>query len=422
MRVSSSTSNVTGPRSRAVFLLVPLGSIVYALVLSLMVSSFLPADATNLKDARNKVRQQMVVAKKQVSQKKSALAKAEGQLQAAQRSLAAAQGSLNQTQQKLVVAKATDTALLVQLNQASVAATAAVQAETKAEEDLLGQRSVVVSAVRKAYQERTQLQAWTVMLGAQTSADLSDRLYWNEAVFDTTAREYQRLKDLETKASDARRMRVAAQEALADKREASQANVAKIQQLTNAAAAARAKVATLVAQNARLRAVAANELALSQRQYDQLEAAERRIAAQIAGDGSNYANPGGFIRPVNAPSGSPFGMRYHPILHYWRMHWGTDFGAGCGTPIRAMANGRVVSAGWTTVGFGNYTIISYGRIRGANISSGYAHQSKVVVHAGQRVKQGQIVGYVGSTGLSTGCHLHLQIYRNGTRVNPMRYL
>ena len=56
------------------------------------------------------------------------------------------------------------------------------------------------------------------------------------------------------------------------------------------------------------------------------------------------------------------------------------------------------------------------------MASGYAHQSKVIVRAGQKVKQGQVVGYVGTTGLSTGCHLHLQIYRNGVRVNPMRYL
>lgn len=104
------------------------------------------------------------------------------------------------------------------------------------------------------------------------------------------------------------------------------------------------------------------------------------------------------------------------------MHWGTDFGASCGTPIRAMANGRVVQSGWTTYGFGNWTVISYGRMYGANLASGYAHQSKIIVHAGQSVKQGQIVGYVGTTGLSTGCHLHLQVYRNGARVNPMRYL
>ena len=104
------------------------------------------------------------------------------------------------------------------------------------------------------------------------------------------------------------------------------------------------------------------------------------------------------------------------------MHWGQDFGAACGAPLYAMADGKVTSAGWTSNGFGNYTIISNGRVNGAYLSSGYAHQSKVVVRAGQSVRQGQLVGYVGTTGLSTGCHLHLQIYRDGVRVNPMKYL
>ncbi|HSK33720.1 MAG TPA: M23 family metallopeptidase, partial [Propionicimonas sp.] len=170
------------------------------------------------------------------------------------------------------------------------------------------------------------------------------------------------------------------------------------------------------------KAEAQDELEQTQAQYKALEKQEARIAAKLRKAGYNVVNNGGFIKPVDAPAGSPFGLRYHPILHYWRMHWGTDFGAACGEPIRAMANGKVVSAGWTSYGFGNYTIISYGRVKGASVASGYAHQSKVIVHAGQKVKQGQVVGYVGTTGLSTGCHLHLQIYRNGLRVNPMRYL
>ena len=88
-----------------------------------------------------------------------------------------------------------------------------------------------------------------------------------------------------------------------------------------------------------------------------------------------------------------------------------------------MADGRVVSAGWTSYGFGNYTIISYGRINGAYLASGYAHQSRVVVHAGQKVKQGpdgRLRGH--APDCRTGCHLHLQVYRDGVRVNPMHYL
>jgi murein DD-endopeptidase MepM/ murein hydrolase activator NlpD len=160
----------------------------------------------------------------------------------------------------------------------------------------------------------------------------------------------------------------------------------------------------------------------SQKQYSQLQKAEAKLSVKIRNATGNYSNPHGFIKPVNASAGSGFGLRFHPILHYWRMHWGTDFGASCGAPIRAMANGKVIQAGWTTYGFGNFTLISYGHMLGANMVSGYAHQSKIIVHSGQHVKQGQVVGYVGTTGLSTGCHLHLQIYRNGIRVNPMKYL
>ena len=67
-------------------------------------------------------------------------------------------------------------------------------------------------------------------------------------------------------------------------------------------------------------------------------------------------------------------------------------------------------------------MINYGKYKGDNIASGYAHQSKIVVKAGQKVTRGQVVGYVGSTGLSTGCHLHLQIYKDGVRVNPASYI
>ena len=218
--------------------------------------------------------------------------------------------------------------------------------------------------------------------------------------------------------------KAAAEAELTAKRRASAAHLDQIRDLTADADARAAGVAELVAANAKLKAEAEDELEGTQEQYQALQAQEKKIAARIRAAERRYriVNTGGFIRPTDAPAGSAFGLRLHPILHYWRMHWGTDFGAACGAPLRAMADGRVISAGWTTVGFGNYTIISYGKVRGAYVSSGYAHQSKVLVKPGQKVKQGQVVGYVGTTGLSTGCHLHLQIYRDGVRVNPMNYL
>ena len=123
-----------------------------------------------------------------------------------------------------------------------------------------------------------------------------------------------------------------------------------------------------MAANAKLKAEAQDELEQTQgRSTRRWRSRRPKIAAKLRkATATTWSNNGGFIRPVNAPAGSPFGLRFHPILHYWRMHWGTDFGAACGAPIRAMADGKVVSAGWTTYGFGNYTIISYGRMYGAS--------------------------------------------------------
>ncbi|MCE1174965.1 MAG: peptidoglycan DD-metalloendopeptidase family protein [Propionibacteriales bacterium] len=419
--MSSPTSSDVRQRRRRRWL-TPLAGLVATVSLSLVLGGITPAAADDLNDARDKVRKQMVQAKKQVAADKSALAKAEARLRASEAALTAAKADLADAESKLGVAQGIDAALLAQLQTAEAELAAAAQVEQAAQQGVNNQRDLIGEVAREAYQEHSGMVSISILLDADTPRDLASRMHWNDTVFDTTAAEFQRLSELQAQAQAAREARQATEEAVAAKRAESAANVAATKVLADRAAASRAKVASLVAENAKLRKAAQNELESSKAQYEKLQREEAKISAKIRGEDGDYSNPNGFIKPVNAPAGSPFGMRYHPILHYWRMHWGTDFGAACGTPIRAMANGKVISAGWTTYGFGNYTIISYGKMFGANLSSGYAHQSKVIVHAGQKVKQGQIVGYVGTTGLSTGCHLHLQIYRNGVRVNPMRYL
>ncbi|MBA3677838.1 MAG: M23 family metallopeptidase [Sphingosinicella sp.] len=118
-------------------------------------------------------------------------------------------------------------------------------------------------------------------------------------------------------------------------------------------------------------------------------------------------------RPVPGSVSSNFGMRRHPILGYSRMHKGMDFRAGYGTPILAATDGRVARAGWAG-GYGKQVRISH---RGG-LTTSYSHMSRIVAAPGQSVRQGQVIGYVGSTGLSTGPHLHYELYRNGTPVNP----
>ena len=123
---------------------------------------------------------------------------------------------------------------------------------------------------------------------------------------------------------------------------------------------------------------------------------------------------GGMLMPVAGRVTSLFGPRRHPILGYTRMHAGVDFGAGWGTPIHAAASGTVGYAGYHG-GHGNYVRLEHG----GGLGTGYGHMSRIAVSPGQTVSAGQVIGYVGSTGLSTGPHLHYEMYRNGRTVNPL---
>lgn len=131
--------------------------------------------------------------------------------------------------------------------------------------------------------------------------------------------------------------------------------------------------------------------------------------------GVGRSRSGGFAQPVAyARISSGFGMRFHPLLRYTRLHRGVDYAAPYGAPIRAVSDGYIASAGWAG-GHGNQVRIAHGKALGTS----YSHMSRIAVRPGARVLQGQVIGYVGSTGLSTGPHLHFEVYRTGQAVNPM---
>lgn len=121
----------------------------------------------------------------------------------------------------------------------------------------------------------------------------------------------------------------------------------------------------------------------------------------------------GLMAPVPGAISSRYGMRRHPILGYRRMHSGMDFRARHGTPIHAVTDGKVEFAG-RNGGYGNFVRLRHQ----GNFGTGYAHMSRIAVRAGQNVERGQVIGYVGSTGLSTGPHLHYETYRGSRKVDP----
>ena len=143
-----------------------------------------------------------------------------------------------------------------------------------------------------------------------------------------------------------------------------------------------------------------------------IRAAQARAATPQGGVTSGAApSASGFIWPASGPVTSPFGWRWG------RMHEGIDIGAPYGAPIVAAAAGTVIYCGWMS-GYGNLVAIDHG----GGISTAYGHQSSIAVACGQHVDQGQTIGYVGSTGHSTGPHLHFEVRVNGSPVDPLGYL
>ncbi|MDJ0616553.1 MAG: peptidoglycan DD-metalloendopeptidase family protein [Calothrix sp. MO_192.B10] len=153
---------------------------------------------------------------------------------------------------------------------------------------------------------------------------------------------------------------------------------------------------------------------------------QRKIAEAQAREAAAKANSrknifvrgtGIFAYPSNGRLSSPFGWRIHPVLGYRRFHGGLDFAASYGSKIRAADTGTVIFSGWYG-GYGKTVIINHGN----GISTLYGHSSDLYVREGQTVKRGQAIAAVGSTGLSTGPHLHFEVRKNGTPVNPANYL
>ena len=189
-----------------------------------------------------------------------------------------------------------------------------------------------------------------------------------------------------------------------------------------AAAAAQAEAERQAAEKAAAEAAAAKAKA----EADAKAAAAAKAAARSTG-GQGYSNGtaetqayapsvshGQFIYPVGSfAMTSAFGYRIHPIGGYYELHDGMDLSTRCGTPIHASADGIVTRAGWNGA-LGNYVQIAHND----GLATGYGHQSRIVVEVGQSVSQGEVIGYVGSTGNSTGCHVHFQALHNGDVFNP----
>ena len=290
----------------------------------------------------------------------------------------------------------------------------------------------------------------SMLLGSASIGDLASKRSYIRAVIGSQTDTIATTEHLRDQVSDLGKQVEASRTEAQTARDAVASEKATLQTSRDAQAAAESQVQAEIDQNDQLKAQVVARKDEFQSQLENLEqqsaaiaeSLRQRAAAQaaaeaaarttttVAGSGSPSGTaapkaaaapakaPGKLLIPVaGAPVTSPFGYRIHPIFGTSILHTGIDYGADEGTPIRAAADGVVVSAGWID-GYGNATIIDVG----GGIAVLYGHQSAFKVSAGQKVTQGQTVGLVGCTGNCTGPHVHFEVRVNGDPVNPVNYI
>ncbi|AKT51460.1 M23 family metallopeptidase [Arsenicicoccus sp. oral taxon 190] len=265
---------------------------------------------------------------------------------------------------------------------------------------------------------RSEAQAQAQAARAQVEQLVAQSAQAKAAVESRKAAEQQRLTQLDAEASalsaelaDRERRRKAAEAAAAAER-ARQARAAQqAQEAQEAREAARRKAAADAQRTQRGQAPAPQAPAPAPA-APAPDPAPPAPAPDLGG--------GRLSRPAVGPITSPYGMRFHPVLHYTKLHTGTDFGIPCGTPVYAAADGSIISAGFN-VAYGNRVVIDHGTVDGADLATTYNHLTSISVYGGH-VSRGQLLGYSGTTGFSTGCHLHFETLVDGRFQDPMRWL
>lgn len=420
-----------------------------------------PAVAEDLEDRRDRVERQIERNTAQLEDSSSRVVAASRRLEAAETELAAARADLAATRAELGVAQSRDAQMEQELADA-VAELRGARADLAASRDRLvaGERRLGRIALQSQQTGDPALLALSSVLSSQDAVELGGQLGSAQSVIDKEASELQRLEAARV-LHEVQRERLAEARAQVARRRAEAAENLRVQQeLTARAEAATSRMQDLVAERSAARTEAEDARVEDARQVQELEserdrigellrqrAAEARAAArkaareaarraaaarEAARDEAREAArervsaparvvSSVLIQPVDGYLTSSYGMRLHPVYKRWSLHDGTDFGAACGTPIRASASGTVVEA-YSHSAYGKRVILDHGYQRGVGLATAYNHLSSYSTYAGQHVERGEVIGYVGSTGYSTGCHLHFMVFENGSTVNPMNWL
>lgn len=397
------------------------------------------APANELGDRQRRVHHQIGQAEEELRQSSQALLQATTRVRQAQDRLDAAQSVLRTRRAQLAAAELLDAETQSELDDATARLQRAKTALAQGRRSQDAQQQQLRRAAAETYQSGSpQLLGLTMVLTSHDPTQLSSQLNVVQNVMDRESATLQRLEASRLLLQLQERHVQQARDEVAARRRAAAAALARTQTLEVRAAVANDRVSQLLAERTKAQAQAARAKRADEQRLNQLVRERDRIeslilrqeaemrrresrAAIMRAKRRSYYPGSGLTYPVQAPITSPYGMRLHPVYHRWTLHDGTDFGAACGTPIHAAAPGRVI-ARYYNIGYGNRVIIAHGYIHGVSVTTGYNHLSRYASYVGEWVRRGQVIGYVGTTGFSTGCHLHFMVFVNGHTVNPMTWL
>ncbi|MEO5981449.1 MAG: M23 family metallopeptidase [Pedococcus sp.] len=409
--------------------------------------------ATDPGRAKKKVDKQIDALQGQLEDTSADLRDAYLALRRTKAAIPGAQSVLDEATAKMSAADAHNDEMAVALDVARANEARAVDELKGTRKDLSDTRTRVARFASQLYQDQGMGQL-SVALSATTPEDFANRIALTDTVMDVQNQSLTKLATAQAAATAQEAHITALKDKVAAAKKSAEVALARATRARASAVVARTRLDALaaqqVAQSQALESKKAGErskLAAAEKEQARLKAvlvarakaakaaAARRAAAEAraraAARKANKPVPkstlptlpssGGFLSaPSPAPISSEFGMRFHPIWRVWRLHAGRDYAAACGTPIRAAADGTVISAGGAG-GYGNRIMVDHGVLRGVDLVTSYNHMSSFAVRGGH-VSRGQVIGSVGTTGSSTGCHLHFETYEDGTPKDPRRWL
>jgi murein DD-endopeptidase MepM/ murein hydrolase activator NlpD len=296
---------------------------------------------------------------------------------------------------------------------------------------LAEQQAQLARLATEAYQSGGTFHDVAILLDASSPADFADRLMSLDSLAASQQSVLADMQAVQQTHDESTAVLTEVRDAMAASDKRAQKELATVRTLEARARATAVTVGNLIA--ARERAMAAARAAsvadadaaarresISSELAASLAARARQVGASADGAGVAPA-PGALLPPVSGRLSSPFGMRTHPITGEHKLHTGADLSAACGTPIAAARKGEVVAGGWNSA-YGWRVVVSHGKVAGVLLTTTYNHMEGLDVAVGDHLAAGETLGRVGSTGYSTGCHLHFELYVNSSLVDPMPWL